>query len=135
MNDSEFLAAFESLTLPHDQFPHAAHIRMAWLYLRRDGWELGVQHIRQGIQRFAESHGAIRKYHETITLFWARAVHYAIAQSPEITDFSAFTAAYPHLLDTRIIQRHYSREHLWSDAARREWVEPDLQPLPMGMAH
>ena len=130
MNDHEFLTAFEACTLPPHAFPHAAHIRMAWLYLRCDGWELGVQHIREGIQRFAESHGATRKYHETITLFWARVVQYAIDQSPGISDFEAFIATYPHLLDTRIIERHYSRECLWSDAARAAWVEPDVIAMP-----
>jgi hypothetical protein len=135
MNDQDFLIAFESGALPHQGFPHAAHIRMAWLYLRRDGWEQGVQHIREGIRRFAESHGATRKYHETITVFWARLVQYAIAMSPDIADFEAFTAAYPHLFDTRIIERHYSRERLWSDNARAAWIEPDLEPLPEGMMH
>jgi len=133
MNDTDFLKAFESCTLPHDQFPRHAYICMAWLVLRRDGWEGGVQYIRDGIRRFASANGAAPKYHETITLFWARVVHHAIALAPNITDFEQFIAAYPHLLDTTIITQHYSREMLWSDAARHAWVEPDLQPLPADM--
>lgn len=43
MNDSEFLKAFEAATLPHTHFPHHAHVRMAWLYLRAHGWDDGVK--------------------------------------------------------------------------------------------
>jgi hypothetical protein len=133
MNDQEFLAAFESGKLAHGEFPHRAHIRMAWLVLRRDGWEPGFENIRAGIQHFARAHGATRKYHETITRFWTLVVFHALTLDPEIADFEAFAAAYPHLLDTRIIQRHYSRDLLGSDAARAVWVEPDIEPLPADM--
>jgi hypothetical protein len=133
MNDQEFLAAFEAGTLPPHEFPHRAHIRMAWLVLRRDGWEPGFENIRAGIQHFAGAHGATRKYHESITRFWALLVLHAISLDPGISDFEAFAAAYPHLLDTRIIARHYSRDLLGSDAARHTWVEPDLEALPADM--
>lgn len=128
----DFLKAFESGAL--SQFPHRDHIRMAWLYLRRDGWEQGLQQITGGIQRFAAAKGAAAKYHETITVFWAHVVQYAITQESEIADFDAFVAAYPHLLDASIIKRHYSHAVLWSEAARQQWVEPDLKPLPMNTA-
>jgi hypothetical protein len=130
MDDQDFLAAFESGTLSPHEFPHRAHIRMAWLVLRRDGWDAGFENIRKGIQHFAAGHGATRKYHETITRFWALRVNHAISLDPAIADFEAFVAAYPHLLDTRIIGRHYSRDLLGSDAARAGWIEPDLEGLP-----
>ena len=40
MNDREFLRAFEQFALPHHDFPHRAHVRVAWLYLRghRRNW-------------------------------------------------------------------------------------------------
>jgi hypothetical protein len=133
MNDQEFLAAFESGTLPHGEFPHRAHIRMAWLVLCRDGWDVGFQNIRAGIQHFAGAHGATRKYHETITRFWALLVNHALTLDPDIADFEAFVAVFPHLLDTQIILRHYSRDLLGSDAARQAWVEPDIEPLPADM--
>ena len=34
MDDREFVAAVEACTLPPEQFPHRAHVRLAWLYLR-----------------------------------------------------------------------------------------------------
>jgi hypothetical protein len=128
MNDQMFLSAFENGIL-HD-FPHRAHIRMAWLYLRAYGLELGTQRIREGIQRLARQHGATQKYHETITVFWALLVHHTIMDNLSSADFETFVKSYPILLNSQAIYRHYSHDRLWSDAARREWVEPDVLPLP-----
>ena len=124
MNDQQFLSAFESATL--HPFKHRDHIRVAWLYLRRDGWDAGCDHIRSGIQHFAQAHGATMLYHETITRFWARAVLNAIQLSPEIDDFAAFEQRHPQLFDKRYIEQFYSSEILFSQQAREQWVEPDL---------
>jgi hypothetical protein len=35
MNDDEFLATFEACTLSNQEFHHADHVRLAFLYLRR----------------------------------------------------------------------------------------------------
>lgn len=130
MTDNEFLQAFESSTIYPYDFPHRAHVRMAFLILSRDGWEDGLRHIREGIQRLAAAHGATRKYHETITVFWAKIVWHAMHQVSAHQTFDALVAGYPILLDGRAINRHYSDVLLFSDHARREWVAPDLLPLP-----
>lgn len=128
MNDAEFLQAFESGTL--GDFPHRSHLRMAWLYLRRDGWERGFVHIREGVQHFAASKGASAKYHETITRFWAYLVNWVILELPDEDDFDRFISAHPGLLDTGLIKHHFSLAALHSDLARHKWLEPDLKPLP-----
>jgi hypothetical protein len=134
MNDSEFLKAFEDCTLPHDQFPHRAHVRMAWLYLRANAWGTAVQKITDGIRRFAAGNGADGKYHATITIFWARLVRDALSCAPEVTDFEGFIERNLHLLDGGLLKRHYSGEMIRSDAARHEWIEPDLRPMPALLA-
>jgi hypothetical protein len=132
MNDHEFLQAFEAATLT--AFPHRSHVRMAWLYMRRDGWEAGLQHIREGIQHFAVALGATTKYHETITCFWAHMVYAAVTETPAEDDYEQFVAAHPELLNVRLISEYYSPARLGSDAARRTWVDPDLKPLPVHKA-
>ncbi len=42
--------------------------------------------------------------------------------------FEAALAAHPHLLDSSLPFRHWSREAL--ARGREEWIEPDLRPLP-----
>lgn len=132
MNDSEFLRAFETGHL--HSFRHYDHVRLAWLLLRELGWDAGSARLRRGLRHFAVAHGTPGKYHETMTLFWARVVDHAIGCSPEMNDFESFIAAYPFLLDVHLPSRHYSEALLWSDAARSSWAEPDLIPLPAGDA-
>jgi hypothetical protein len=128
MNDQEFLSAFENCTLT--SFPHRSHVHMAWLYLRRGGWEQGLDHIRDGIRKFAAALGASGKYHETITCFWAAMVYAAVRDLPAEDDFERFIALCPHLLNGRLIEEYYSAARLGSTSARTEWLEADLKPLP-----
>jgi hypothetical protein len=130
MDDQQFLQAFERGEYHQlDGFSHYAHVRLAWLYLRNNGWDIGTQKIREGIQRVAKAHGAPQKYHETMTMFWTHIVNIHLLRSTQISEFSEFAAQYPQLFDTGIVSRHYSSELLWSISARQTWVEPDLKPL------
>jgi hypothetical protein len=130
MDDRTFLQAFEEGTLPPSEFSHRGHIRMAWLYLREYGWDEGIVRIRSGIQTFAARLGATTKYHETITIFWARLVQHMMSEQPQLETFDDFLAHFPQILDNRLIQQHYSAELLWSPLARGQWVEPDLVLMP-----
>ena len=126
MDDAEFLKQFEAGKI--HEFPHRAHIRLAWLYLRAEGLEQGARKSAPRILHVTQAHGAPGKYHETITLFWVYLVHYAITLTPEIDDFEEFLALYPHLLDSGLLKRHYSPALIAS--SRDAWAAPDLKPLP-----
>jgi hypothetical protein len=128
--DDEFLAAVEAAQWPGERFGHREHVRLAWLYLRRHGPEGGYARIRGTIQRYATALGAAGKYHETVTRAWSAYVYRALRETPELEPFSAFQQAHPGLRDGKLLERHYRRETLESEAARREWVAPDVSPLP-----
>ncbi len=126
LSDDEFLARFEAHAL--DEFSHRDHLRVAFAYARRGGLEAAVDGARR-IRGFAEAHGAPRKYHETMTVGWARLVgSRAVAGEP--LAFSAFLDAHPELLRRDLLSVHYSHELLFSDRARAAFVEPDVAPLP-----
>lgn len=128
MNDQEFLTQFELAKL--SAFSHRDHIRIAWLYLQRDGWDVGYTHIQAGLKHFATSHNQPTKYHETITCFWSMLVHHAIQHQPEIDNFTVFEQRFPLLFDKSALKQHYSDDVLWSAAARQAWVAPDIVPMP-----
>jgi hypothetical protein len=126
VTDDEFLAGFEAHRL--HQFSHRDHVRMAFAYARRDGGAGAVEGARR-IRGLAEAHGDFGKYHETLTVGWARAVgHYALVC--DALPFDAFVAANPQLMNRDLLSAHYSRELLFSPEARAAFVEPDLAPLP-----
>ena len=130
MQDDAFLQAFESATLPNPSFRHLDHLRLTWLYLRRDGTELGSQRVVDGIRHFAAAHGAANRYHETLTRFWIALVQHVIDAFPRIERFDELVAEYPHMTDKSLVYRHYSAAALAEPAARQTWIAPDLRPLP-----
>jgi hypothetical protein len=127
VTDETFLQAFEAGTLPKEDFSHAAHVRLAWICLRRDGFEEGSVRVVAGIQAFARRHGATGLYHETVTRAWLALVAAAGVEEPP--SFDAFLAAHPELRG-RVLDRHYAPETLASGAARARFVPPDREPLP-----
>jgi hypothetical protein len=110
-------------------FSHREHVELAWSYLRRYSVDDAAEAMVAAIRHVARSHGAERKYHETITRAWMQfvAVH---DQRWGADDFEGFIERNSALLDTRLIQHFYSPEVLRSDTARASWSASDLRPLP-----
>jgi hypothetical protein len=128
VSDDEFLDTFEAARLP--ELHHADHIRVAWLYLRREGVATGVRRVVSGIRRFAAAKGATGRYHETLTLPWVRLVAAALREDGGDEIFEEFARAHPHLLRKEYPFAFFRSETLASDAAGSRWIEPDLAPLP-----
>jgi hypothetical protein len=128
--DDEFLEAVETCTLPNAAFHHRDHVRLAWIYLCRFGYEAGSERMAASIRRYAAHHGAFEKYHETITRAWMDLVQHAMGRMTQSAAFDAFIAANADLADPLALNAYYSPELLASVAARREWVPPDLRSLP-----
>jgi hypothetical protein len=129
-SDQEFREAFESLKIPNEMFHHREHIRLAWIYSSHFPEEQALSRMVQGIQAFAKHHGAATKYHHTITVAWMRLVWYVARLAPHAPDFKTFADAHPHLFNQRQLEDFYSKARLQSDAARQNWLAPDLHPLP-----
>jgi hypothetical protein len=126
MTDETFLRRFEAASLP--SLHHRDHVRVVFAYARRGGVEHAVTRAREGLRRFAAAHGEPGRYHDTLTVAWARVVgHHAVATGDE---FDAFLAAHPRLLERDLLSAHYSRARLFSATARAGFVEPDLLALP-----
>jgi hypothetical protein len=128
--DEDFREAFESLRIPNELFRHREHIRLAWIYSRHFPQKRALAPMVRGIQALAKHHGAAAKYHHTITVAWMRLVRHAALRALAMQDFPAFAAAYPHLLNPRLLEDYFSKARLQSDAARHGWLGPDLRPLP-----
>ena len=126
LSDKEFYERFERRALT--SFSHRDHIRLAFIHARRGGVEAAVQGARR-IRAFAAEAGAPRKYHETLTVAWARIIAHLVAGSPGVP-FPVFVEAHPELEDRGLLLRHYSERRLWSEEARARFLEPDLLPLP-----
>lgn len=118
------------ITADEQRFGHRQHIQLAFIAGRRHGAAAISDLMRVWIKQIAAAHGAPHKYHETITVAWARLVAHHVAGDPELHSFEAFVERHPALLDKTLLAKHYSPTALDSAAARTGWLPPDLLALP-----
>ena len=123
-----FWRLFENCLL--EEFHHADHIRMAWLYLREYGYEIESVKVKEGmIKKYSTAKNANALDHETITEFWIRLVQHVIMNHCAET-FGEFFSSFRPLQDSKSIYRHYSKEYLMTESARSVWCHPDVQLIP-----
>jgi hypothetical protein len=128
-SDARFLRDLEAGLIANAEFGHRDHLRAAWAYLQQEGFPNAIAVMERTIRRFAAHHGHERKFHVTLTVAWVNLVA-AHAACHRDTAFEDFIAANGELLDKNLTLRFYSRERLFSDAARTRWIEPDVRSLP-----
>lgn len=123
--------------LSREEWTHEAHLA-ACLYLLAERPDIDIDAEIAGlISRFNESVGGVNDdnggYHDTITRTYVAGVRAFLADAPA----TGLAARVNALLLSPAGQREwplrfYSRELLFSVAARRGFVAPDIAPLPMG---
>ena len=131
----EFIGAFESRSLPKLQWTHHAHLAVALWYASRESPPHALEVVRRNIRAYNEAVGTINDdhhgYHETLTQLFLRGVHVHVQQHSE----SSLLASLLALLQSPMGRsdwplQFYSKERLMSVAARRDWLEPDLENRP-----
>jgi hypothetical protein len=120
---------FEDGTLA--DFPHEAHVRVAWAYSRTLPPLEAVARMSEGLRRFATARGVPGKYHETITWAFVFVIHERVAHAPATSDgdgngdeWAAFARANGDLFERTLLRRYYDAETLDSPLARRVFVLP-----------
>ena len=130
MTDVEFTRALERGHVCNEQFRHASHLRVAWVYLHESSSaEQATARMSATLRRFAAAAGKPEKYHETITGFWIRILA-VLRESGEHSSLERVLEANPCLLEKDSLLEYYSRETVFSDRARTSWVDPDLKCIP-----
>jgi hypothetical protein len=127
MNDSEWMEAFERCKLPNDSFPHADHVRMAFLYLQKYAPLEALRRFSSALARLAAAHGKPNLYHETITWAFLLLIRERIARSNSPQTWAEFSAANPDLLrwDDNVLKKYYRPETLTSELAKSVFLFPD----------
>ncbi len=126
---------FLNRSLPKPEWTHAAHFAVAlWLMRHRPALDLDRE-MPGLIRAFNEATGTANSdsggYHETITrasLAAARAWAAEHAARPLDQVLEGLLAS--PLGTSDWLLEYWSRERLFSVAARRDWLAPDLTPLP-----
>lgn len=137
INDQDFLEQFENHCWPLADWHHRQHIKVAYLYLRKYSFDDAARRLCDGIR----SHNAANKiidtptsgYHETMTQAWLRLVDFVLKQYGPENTADGFFDAHPELWQAKVLRLFYSRERFMSAEAKRQFLEPDIVPLPRCM--
>jgi hypothetical protein len=125
-SDHEILAR---ILAERGRFGHREHLELAWNLLGKYGREDAQMAAADALRHLARKHGMPNRYHETITASWVHlvALHHAAGAAGS---FDEFIAENPALLNSQLLEGHYSRRLLGSGEARARWVKPDLRAFP-----
>jgi hypothetical protein len=130
MNDAMFEAQFKATVLDPAVFSHEAHLRLAWIHIKKYGVETAIVNICSQLKAFVEILGAGDKYNETLTIAAIRTVHHFMLKS-DTADFNVFIRQFPRLKYNfkDLMACHYKMDIFNNAIAKREYIAPDLLPF------
>lgn len=125
----EVVRGFESGTISRAEWKHAEHLIVAFYYLSHHDFETALTKMRDGIfnllRAFEVDLTKEMPFHETITVFWMRTVE-EFKNSKNGASPVEICSELVEKFDKDYPLRFYSRELLFSDEARKKFVEADL---------
>src|SRR5438105_1607197 len=121
--DAALARALERCEVPNDGFPHASHLRVAWVYLAEaPSVDAAIARMEATLRRFAASVGKPEKYSGPTTAFWMYQLAAMRALMPDAA-IDAVLDAFPRLLDKNLVLAYYS-----GDAAPPRAAHPSRDP-------
>jgi len=137
MDDTQFLQQFEDCTFPVEQWNHRAHVKAAFLYLSAHPFDIALDMMRLGIQRFNAANDVpeteTRGYNETTTVAFMHLVAATMNAYGDIfptPDADTFCDTHSQLMSPNILRLFYSPQRRSHPDAKTKFVEPDLATLP-----
>ena len=125
------IRVFESGTIARADWRHNEHLTVAFYYAFHHDFETALAKMRGGIFNLLGAFGVdLSKempYHETLTVFWMRTVFDFLESQKEKSFVETANKVLEACSDKDLPLKYYSRDFLFSDEARKNFVKGDLQ--------
>lgn len=130
MTDENFELSFASFALDPKYFDHEAHLRLAWIHIRKYGLATAIDNICSQLLDYTTYLGAAHKYNKTLTVAAVRAVYHFMTRS-QSDNFTDFINEFPRLKYNfkDLMAAHYGFDIYNSATAKTAYLEPDLLPF------
>src|SRR5579883_2342812 len=130
----QFVREWNAGALSRSAWTHAAHVAVAAYYAFDHDADRLFARMKTGIRNLNECLGVVNSedsgYHETLTRFWSITLKVFAESQASPSRFELVTEAVIAFGENRDLHRaYYSFDVVANRHARREWVEPDLQPI------
>lgn len=126
----KIVRGFETGTISRADWRHAEHLTVAFYYAFHHDFETALAKMRGGIFNLLNAFGVdLSKempYHETLTVFWMRTVFDFLESQKEKSFVETANKVLDVCGDKDLPLKYYSRDFLFSDEARKNFVEGDL---------
>ena len=126
LTDCQFELHFENCILNPRFFNHEAHLRLAWIHIKKYGVEQAVENVCRQIKRYDKIFGG-SKFNKTVTVAAVRATNHFMQKSRS-DNFQDFLLEFPRLKNNfkELIEIHYSMDIFNHPRAGTVYLEPDL---------
>jgi len=128
----DLIRSFENGTISRENWKHAEHLTVAFYYADNSpSLNEAADKMRGGIFNLLKSFGVdLEKempYHETMTRFWMNLVYDFAKTQNGYSIVEAANLMIENFGDKDLPLKFYSRELLFSDRARKDFVAPDIK--------
>jgi hypothetical protein len=126
----DIVRGFEDGTIRREAWQHGEHLTVACYYAFHHDYQTALVRMRDGIFNLLDCFGVDLSnempYHETLTVFWMRTIFDSLKNQPAASLVEFANRILEIGGDKDLPLKIYSRELLFSDAARKNYVEGDL---------
>lgn len=130
LTDDEIEQQFERCTFKPSMFSHEAHLRLAYIHIRKYGLKQAEENMVNQIKGYAEYYGAKDKFNKTVTIAAVKAMHHFMEKAGS-DSFKGLINEFPGLKTSfrSILALHYGFNVFDDSRAKKEFVSPDLLPF------
>ncbi len=130
LSDLEFELQFRNGSLDPVLFTHEAHLRLAWIHIRKYGLDKAIDNVTTQIKSYVAKLGASDKYNDTVTVAAVYAVQHFISKK-ESDQFEDFIKNHPVLINDfrSLLMSHYKTDIFKSAEAKKKFLKPELTPF------
>lgn len=127
LSNEQFLNAFQTATLDPKLFNHEAHLRLAYLLIKKEGVDKAIDTCCEQIIKYANSLGAHDKFNKTVTVAAVKAVYHFMLKA-RANSFKDFIEEFPRLKYNfkDLLAQHYNIDVFNSQMAKSSFLEPTL---------
>jgi len=127
LSNSELEEKFRNCIIPPIIFTHEAHLRLAYIHVKKYGIKKAIKNLCDQIADFDNKYGNGLIFNKTVTIASTKVMYHFIEKSKSI-DFKGLLKEFPRLKNNflGLLKSHYKLDIFNSKTAKEEYAKPDL---------